>query len=79
MRQTLLQFEQGRTRHTPSKKASWLGSLAGLAACLPRRSRSTITGSDLKKYDFATSTQRLGVRFTERIRAAFRFRWLSRL
>ncbi|MHC4679321.1 MAG: hypothetical protein ACYTEK_11540 [Planctomycetota bacterium] len=31
---------------------------------------------DFKRADFPTSTQRLGIRFSERIRDVFRSRWL---
>lgn len=33
---------------------------------------------DLQAADFKTSTQRLGVRFTDKIRNIFRFRWIKR-
>jgi len=33
---------------------------------------------DLKDADFPTSAQRLGVRFTDRIRDVFRFRWVKK-
>jgi hypothetical protein len=32
---------------------------------------------DLEQADFKTSTQHLGIRFSERIRDIFRFRWLK--
>ena len=32
---------------------------------------------DLKRADFTTSTQRLGISFGEKIRDVFRFRWLK--
>jgi len=32
---------------------------------------------DLKRADFVTSTQRLGIRFSEKVRDVFRFRWLK--
>jgi len=32
---------------------------------------------DLRQAEFRTSTQRLGVRFTEKIRNVFRFRWIK--
>lgn len=79
MRQTLLHFGRREVPRTRKKKASWLGAIAGLTAYLPRRSQSRITCSEMKKHDFAMSTQRLGVRFTEGLRAAFRFRWLRKL
>ena len=36
------------------------------------------TANDLSRAEFKTSTQRLGVRFTERIRDVFRFRWIRK-
>ena len=59
-------------------KHSLLGALAGLASMLPRR-RHRPTGSDLSRADFKTSTQRLGVRYTEKIRRVFRLRWIKRI
>lgn len=79
MERTRLQFRQSGSVRPRSKKASWLGVLAGLAARLSRRPRSEITRAELQRHDFATSTQRIGVRFSERIRKTFRFRWLRRL
>lgn len=61
-----------------SRKGSWLGLLAGILSRLSRRSLPKITPEDLKGHDHLTSTQRLGVRFTERVRDTFRFRWLRR-
>jgi len=37
-----------------------------------------IAATDLRKHDYSISTQRMGLRFTERIRDTFRFRWLRR-
>jgi hypothetical protein len=55
-------------------KAGFLARIGGwlLTARRPRR----IAPADLAKADFKTSTQRLGVRFTDRIRDTFRFKWL---
>ena len=33
---------------------------------------------DLKRADFKTSTQRLGIRFSDKIRNVFRFQWLKK-
>jgi len=38
-----------------------------------------VTGADLRRQDYAASTQRLGVRFTERVRDVFRFRWMREI
>jgi hypothetical protein len=54
--------------------------LGRLAACLiPGFRRRGITTDALRTAEFRTSTQRLGVRFTDRIRDAFRFRWLKKV
>lgn len=55
-----------------------LGWLAGVIALLRGRRPSKLTAQDLKRAEFRTSTQRLGIRFTEKIRDVFRFRWLKK-
>ncbi len=45
---------------------------------LASRPAGRITSDDLAKAEFKTSTQRLGVRFTDRIRGVFRFKWVKR-
>jgi hypothetical protein len=37
-----------------------------------------VAEEDFKRNEFSTSTQRLGVRFTDRIRDVFRFRWIRK-
>jgi hypothetical protein len=32
----------------------------------------------LRRHDYPVNTQRMGVRFTERMRDTFRFRWLRK-
>ena len=62
----------------PGAKALWLGlASVVLARLLPRRTRAGRLG-DLRRHDYRTSTQRMGVRFTERLRDVFRFRWIRR-
>ncbi len=58
---------------------SFLGFLAGLILSMFGRSGDKINTSDLKQTEFQTSTQRLGIRFTEQVRRVFRFRWLRKL
>jgi hypothetical protein len=55
------------------------GFLAGLIAALFGAGRAKPTTKDLKNADFSTSTQRLGIRFSERIRNVFRFKWLKKV
>jgi len=58
------------------KMNSFFGFLAGGFLSLFGRRPGKPGLDDLKRADFATSTQRLGVRFGEEIRDVFRFRWL---
>ena len=64
---------------TPVRKklGSMLGLMAGVASTLfgktPKRSVD-----DLRRAEFKTSTQRVGVRFTDKIRNVFRNRWLKK-
>ena len=61
-----------------NKTNSFLGFLAGLVLTVFGRTGDKINTDDLKRTDFVTSTQRLGVGFGERIRSVFRFRWLRK-
>jgi hypothetical protein len=61
----------------PTKIGSFLGLLAGWVLSLFGRSAAKPGKADLQRADFKTSTQRLGIRFTERIRGVFRLRWLK--
>jgi hypothetical protein len=62
----------------PDRKRQWLGWAGGVFARLWGGRTWRVTNADLRKQDYPTSTQRLGVRFTERIRDTFRFRWLRK-
>jgi hypothetical protein len=67
-----------QTMSLRTKANSFLGWLAGLLLSLRGKSTLKTGPEDFKKADFKTSTQHLGVRFTERIRDVFRFRWLKK-
>lgn len=61
------------------KRNSFFGLLAaGLFSVFGRR-RIKVTTEDLKKAEFKTGTQRLGIRFSEKIRDVFRFKWLKKI
>jgi hypothetical protein len=60
-----------------AKINSFLGLLAGWLLSLFGKSPPKPGIDDLKRADFKTSTQRLGIRFSEKIRDVFRFRWLK--
>jgi len=59
-----------------TKISSFLGFVAGAILSLFGKSPVGPVADDLKRADFPTSTQRLGIRFTERIRDVFRHKWL---
>jgi len=59
-----------------TKKNTFLGFLAALLSMFSRRPKPAT--KDLKNSDFKTSTQSMGVRFTENIRNVFRFRWIRK-
>jgi len=61
----------------PKKSNSWLALIAAVASRLFGKSVKP-TADDLKKVDFRTSTQRMGIRFTDKIRNVFRSRWLKK-
>lgn len=60
----------------PHRRSSWLGMIAGTLMTLTGKQPKS-KELDLKKHDFSTSTQRKGIRFSERIRDTFRHRWLK--
>ena len=60
-----------------TKINSFLGFLAAGILSLFGRPAPKPGPDDLKRADFAVSTQRLGIRFSEKIRDAFRFKWLK--
>ena len=51
---------------------------AGLLSVFGRR-RVKVTTEDLKKAEFKTGAQRIGIRFSEKIRNVFRFKWLKKV
>jgi len=59
-----------------NKINSFLGLLAGIFLSMFGKSRRMPTVEHLKRAEFKTSTQRLGVRFTEKVRDVFSFKWL---
>ena len=52
--------------------------MAGKISALFGSRKVKPTTRDLKDADFPTSTQQIGVRFTERIRDIFRFKWIKK-
>ena len=61
-----------------TKICSFLGFFAGGLLSIFSKQPTKAAPDDLSKAEFKTSSQRLGVRFTEQIRKVFRFRWLRK-
>lgn len=61
-----------------TKINSFLSLFAGMLLSIFGKSPAKQTTADLQRAEFKTSTQRLGIRFTERIRDVFRLRWLRK-
>ncbi len=78
MQQTAMRVHTSPAK-APHAKALWLGLAASLLARLFKTRLPEVTGEDLQRNDYSASTQRMGVRFTERIRNAFRFRWIREI
>ena len=79
MQDSKLRLEPVATGKAQPKGTPWLGWAGGVLAQLCQRRRLKVTPQDLRCHDYRTSTQRLGVRFTERVRHTFRFRWLRKM
>ncbi|MBN2455846.1 MAG: hypothetical protein JXB29_04810 [Sedimentisphaerales bacterium] len=60
------------------KLNTFFGLIAGLLLAVFGKSPAKPTGKDFRDADFRTSTQHLGLRFTERIRNIFRLRWIRK-
>jgi len=54
------------------------GFLAGILLSLKTRRKIKTTAEDLKRLDFKTAAQGLGLRFTKRIRNIFRYKWIKK-
>ena len=61
-----------------SGKSSILGAIAGKLLSVFGKDRLKTGAEELKKADFRTSTQGFGLRFSEKIRSTFRFKWLKK-
>jgi hypothetical protein len=60
-----------------NKTGFFLGSLAGRLLALFGKSPPPPGAREFRRMDFKTSTQLLGIRFSERIRRVFRFKWIK--
>lgn len=52
--------------------------LARLLMAFAKNPKTKPTPTDLEKIEFKTSTQKIGLSFTEKIRNTFRHRWLKK-
>lgn len=74
---TVLQFRRKTSEPARRSGASRLGRLAAAIASVFRPGCRRIGPDDLKRHDLPVCTQRIGVRFSERLRDVFRLRWLK--
>jgi hypothetical protein len=61
-----------------TKTNSFFGLLAGWVLSIFGKSKIKPTEEDFKQVEFKTSAQRIGISFTDKIRAVFRFRWMKK-
>jgi len=61
-----------------TKINSFIAAIAGWFLSLFGKGPGKPTTDDLSRADFKTSTQGMGVRFTDKIRSVFRFKWIKR-
>ena len=54
----------------------FISFVAGLMSIFFRKPKPS--SADIQKLDFKTSTQKMGIRFSEKIRNAFRLRWIKK-
>ena len=59
-----------------NKRKPFLNAIACALLAIFARKTHKHTTKDLEKAEFKTSTQSLGIRFTEKIRDVFRFKWI---
>jgi hypothetical protein len=52
--------------------------LFGLITSIYSLFRPKATSNDLKRMEFSTSTQKMGVSFTDKIREIFRYKWMRK-
>jgi len=64
--------------HCRKRTGSIRSWIAGLCAAIFHKRVEKPNVEDYRKVEFRVSTQRLGVRFTDRIRDVFRFRWIRK-
>jgi hypothetical protein len=62
-----------------TKINSFFGFLAGALLSVFGKNPARPGPDDFRRAEFITSTQRLGIRFTEKIRRLFRFKWLKKV
>lgn len=72
-------IHEPRVTNMRGKASSIFGLFAAGLVALFGKSPAKPTAEDLSRMEFKTSTQRLGIRFIEKIRDVFRFRWIKKI
>jgi len=58
-------------------KSPFISFLSAVMFTVFGRRRRKANAEDFKRVDFSSSTQRLGIYFTDKIRDVFRFKWIK--
>ena len=61
-----------------SRISRFFGAIAGVILWAFGKGPGRPNTDDLRRAEFKTSTQRMGVRFSEKVRDVFRFKWIRR-
>ena len=65
-------------KHNPKRIRPKRGRLAAILFSILPKKKLKPTQDDLQRMEFKTSTKRMGVSFTEKIRNNFRNKWLKK-
>ena len=65
-------------KHNPKRLRPKHGRLAAILLFVLPKKKLKLTQEDLQRAEFKTSTKRMGISFTEKIRNTFRNRWLKK-
>jgi hypothetical protein len=71
-------IEENKISKIKNKKYGIKLFLLGIFTSISGLFRLKTTPNDLKKMEFSSSSQRLGISFTDKIRNAFRYKWIKK-
>ena len=71
-------IEENKISKIKNKKYGIKLFLLGVMVFIRGLFRPKTTSDDLKKMEFSSSAQRLGISFTDKIRSVFRYKWIKK-